>query len=662
VAATLAQALGLGATQADPLAGVKLHLRDQHLLLVLDNFEHLLEAAPLVAEVLAAAPGVKTLATSRVALRLSPEYVFEVPPLDQTAAIDLFAVRAAAVKPGFALTPENRDTVAALCRRLDRLPLALELAAARLRLFSPQALLARLQVGSAAARGALDVLAEGPRDLPARQRTLRATVAWSYALLTPGQQHLLRHLSVFAGGCSLDAARAVAGHPLAFDADLQTLLDSSLVQPREGPDGEPRLSLLEMVREYAAEQLAACGEAEAARSQHVAYYLEFVRGSAPEVMRRAGSPFRLEPLAEGITWVRRLEPEYDNLRVALAWGLGDGRVPATETELATWLLGLWYYRGPWPEAVYWLERALARPEGAGQPLTRARLLISLARFVGPVRDVGRAVEAAQEALGTFHALENEPGIAISLWILTDAELERNHLAAARRHGEEWLALARQLRNAGDVRAALVYLGDIALCQKDFARAAALFDESDESVAVALGAVPPAEARVLTLERCELACWLGDYDRAAAMGAGDLAVTRAMRFTHGTATALHNLGDIALFRGDAGQAKAHFTEGLRLFGEIGNRQRAVWCLGGLAATEASAVDVARAVTLWAAAEAIHAAIGSPRPALRVEDYRQRLEAARSQLDERAVAIAAAPGRAMTFEQAVAYALQGVPSSP
>jgi predicted ATPase len=657
VAAAIAQALDLGASQADPLVGVKLHLRDKQMLLALDNCEHLLEAAPLVAEVLDVAPQVKVLATSRAALRLSAEYVFEVPPLDEPAAVELFAARAAAVRPGFALTPENRDTVAALCRRLDRLPLAIELAAARLRLFSPQALLTRL-ASAIHAHSALDTLAEGPRDLPARQRTLRNTIAWSYNLLTPGQQHLLRHLSVFAGGCSLEAAQAVAGSPPAFEADLQTLLDSSLVQHGDGPDGEPRLGLLEMIREYAAEQLAACGEAEAAGRQHAAYFLDFVIRAAPDSMRHGRSPLSVTSWGEDMrTWVRRSSPEYENLRAALGWYLGDGRDPAAGADLAVWLYWLWVFCGPAGEAVGWLQRALAQVGNDARSPRRARLLTCLAWFLRSMGHPARAGDAAREALDTFVALEDEREAAFALALLANAELERDRLGDARRYGEQLLALARASDNPFAVSGALLTLGETALCQADVKRAASLFEEG-----VALERAQNWDASAELNLQGALACYAGDYGRAAALCGEALEGMRALQWTFGTATVLHSLGDIGLFQGDAAQARARFGESLQLFDEYANRQRAVWCLGGLAALEATAGDAARAVTLWSAAEAIHAAIGSPRPALRVEDYRQRVEAARGQLGEQAASRAAASGRAMSFEQAVAYALQGVPSSP
>jgi predicted ATPase/transcriptional regulator with XRE-family HTH domain len=649
----IAQALDWGvslSTRGDPLTGVKLHLREKRLLLVLDNFEHLVEAAPVVADVLAAAPRVKALATSRAALRLSAECVFEVPPLDEPAAVELFARRAESVRPGFTLTPEDRAAATAICRRLDRLPLAIELAAARLRLFSPQALLARLKGSEVSSSPALDALAEGPRDLPARQRTLRAAIAWSYHLLTPAQQHLLRTLSVFAGDCSLDAAQAVAGDLPAFDADLQVLLDSSLVQRGDGPDGEPRLLLLEVIRAYAAEQLAACGEGEDARQRHATFYTGLVTratGMIAQVEWEDVSSGDYNDNAYG-TWLRQSLLEYDNLRAVLAWSLGEAHAVGSGTELALWLTHLWYNCAPWGEAVRWLEQALVRAAPGTRSRTRARLLKALALFTGAVGDPARAVAAAEESLAIYRALEDERGMMFALGLLTDVRMERNDLAGARAAAEEYLALARELGDSPSIGAALGWLGDIALCQEDFPRAAALLEDSLR--------VRPAITAATNLLGT-LACREGDYERAAALCGEALAEMQAQRFTHGIATVLHSLGDIALFRGGAQQAKARFTEGLRLFGENGNKQRAVWCLGGLAALEATAGDAARAVTLWSAAEAIHAAIGSPRPALRVEDYGQRVAAARGELDERTASIAEAAGRLMNFEQAVAYALAG-----
>ncbi|MCL5998197.1 MAG: NB-ARC domain-containing protein, partial [Chloroflexi bacterium] len=277
VPTVIAQTLALPLSQADPLTSLKLYLRDKHALLVLDNFEQLVSAATALIEMISAAPQVKILVTSRSALRVTGEYVIEVPPLGDAPAVELFVDRAQRSQPDFALTPQTRAAVTEICRHLDGIPLAIELAAACLRLFSPPALLERLtaEKGGASPSGALELLAEGPRNLAAHQRTLRATIGWSYDLLTASQQRLLRSLSVFAGGCALEAAQAIdaraytaGGDMPALITDLQALLDSSLVQRSEGLEGQPRFSLLEVIREFAIEQLEAVGEADASSQEH----------------------------------------------------------------------------------------------------------------------------------------------------------------------------------------------------------------------------------------------------------------------------------------------------------------------------------------------------------------------------------------------------------
>jgi predicted ATPase len=296
-------------------------LRDQELLLLLDNFEQLTAAAPQVAELLGACAGLKALATSRVRLRVRGEHEFVVPPLalpDPSGPLDpptlllapavaLFVQRAQAFRPAFTVDAANAAAVASICRRLDGLPLALELAAARLKLFSPQALLARLG-------DRLALLTGGAQDAPERHQTLRATLAWSYDLLTLAEQVLLRRLGVFAGGCTLGAAEAVCadlegaaprGGAGILDG-LSELVDQHLLRAEEGSEGEPRFAMPETIREYALERLAERGEVEALRREHAAYYLALAEQAQPEVHG-----------PEQVAWMRRLVAEHDNLRAAL---------------------------------------------------------------------------------------------------------------------------------------------------------------------------------------------------------------------------------------------------------------------------------------------------------------------------------------------------------
>ncbi len=418
VAAAIAGVVGVRerAGQALP-AALRAALRDKDILLVLDNFEHVVAAAPLVADLLAAAPRLRILVTSRARLRVGGEHVYPVPPLpipdpaqlpplgDLAAvpAVALLVQRATAAAPDFALDAANAAAVAALCARLDGLPLALELAAARLTVLSPALLLRRLTPR-------LPLLTGGARDLPERQRTLRATLDWSHALLGAGEQAAFRRLAVFAGGCTLAAAAAVcaAGEgtglpsPAGDAVDwVGVLLDQSLLRREDGADGEPRFMMLETVREYAAERLAqgpsGQGEETAVRRAHAAHYLAL----AEEAESALAGP-------EQLGWAARLERERDNLRAALAWA-GAARDAATGRRLAGALWRFWAVRGPLSEGRRWLREALAGVAAARGRMEQAARLCGtgdalrarLGAGLPPADPVGcaRTVTTVRAALG-----------------------------------------------------------------------------------------------------------------------------------------------------------------------------------------------------------------------------------------------------------------------
>jgi predicted ATPase len=324
VVVTIARALELEeAGERSPLERLKAHLREKRLLLLLDNFEHVVETAPAVAELLRACSRLKALVTSREVLHLSGEHEFPVPPLElpdtehpsdiealsRKASVALFIQRAQAVEPDFRMTGENAPAVSGICRRLDGLPLAIELAAARTRLLTPQALLTRLH-------HRLRVLTGGARDAPARQQTLKRTIEWSYALLAADEQQLFRRLAVFVGGCTLEAVVNAAGEPETEVLEgLEALVEKSLLRRVEQVNGEPRLSMLETIREYALERLAMCGEEEDVCSRHARYYLALA--AAPKLTT-----------GEQVARLDRLETEHGNLRAALGWFLDRGETEA----------------------------------------------------------------------------------------------------------------------------------------------------------------------------------------------------------------------------------------------------------------------------------------------------------------------------------------------
>ncbi|MCU0492002.1 MAG: AAA family ATPase, partial [Chloroflexaceae bacterium] len=357
VVSAIAQACGVAERNGQTLPErLKRALHARHMLLVLDNFEHLRPAAPLLVELLEAIPGLRLLVTSRAALRVSGEYEYEVQPLPvpppepaptpadllPIPSVELLVERGQAVRATFRLTGQNAAAIAELCRRLDGLPLALELAAARLKLLTPQQLLDQFE-------GSLALLTSGPQDLPPRQQTLRQAIAWSYALLDPAAQRLFRQLGVFVGGWSLAAAQAVveaAYSALSLLHAVTILLDQSLVQRQDTPDGSPHFTMLETLRHYALEQLASHAETETAARRHASYYLSLAEEAAPQLR-----------LAAGVAHLDTLQHEHANLRAALRWSLGNDHVLGL--RLATAIYRFWSIRGYQTEGQEWLRLLLA---------------------------------------------------------------------------------------------------------------------------------------------------------------------------------------------------------------------------------------------------------------------------------------------------------------
>jgi predicted ATPase/DNA-binding CsgD family transcriptional regulator len=497
------------------------YLERRRMLLLLDNFEHVLPAAPVLTDLLTARPDLKVLVTSREALHVRGEQGFPVPVLElpdptrplsldavsESAAVRLFVEHARRLRPDFALTDINAAVVAEICRRLDGLPLALELASARLKVLSPPALAERLG-------HRLALLIGGPRDAPARQQTLRATIAWSYDLLTQAEQALFRRLAAFAGDCSLAAATAVcdATSDLGIDPldGLTALVDHSLVSQRaDGREGEPRFGMLETIREYAVEQLEASGESEAVRGRHRDWFLAYAEAAESKLWG---------PRAEA--WLERHDREYPNLRAALQWSFDRGDTESA-LRLAHALFRFWDIRGHLTEGEAWLGRALAahgsHPETAGlegQALlnagwfafyradyaeaaalfTRSRTLFeqagdrravvwtlySLGSAAGQLGDQSRARSFHEEAVALGREVGNRPFMARSLWALSGIARDYDHdLEGARRLGEEALALSREAADPRPTAQALCGLAQTALAERDAAAARAYLAEAIE---------------------------------------------------------------------------------------------------------------------------------------------------------------------------------------
>lgn len=644
VPAAIAHAVGLKERpDAASLALLEDHLRSRTLLLVLDNFEHILAAAGLVSDLLAACPGLRALVTSRAALRLRGEYELPVPPLhlpdlvrlppvDELARVDsiaLFAGRARAVRPDFAITPENAATVAEICGRLDGLPLALELAAARIALLTPADLLARL------ARR-LPLPSAGPRDLPARQKTLGAAIGWSYQLLGPAEQRVFDCLAVFAGGFTLTAAEAICGGDLVLDP-LDTLVSSSLVRRQEAPDQSSRFTMLETIREFASERLAEHGDPDALRRRHARFYLALAEDGAASL---AADPAVSLDLLEG---------EHDNLRAAIDWAVGAGEAD-TPLRLGAALWRFWEMRGFVREGSDRLESILAVARGSQDPL-----YMKVRYAAGVLADAAGRYALARtrfsENLAAYRAAGDDWGVANSLNNLGIAALRQNDYDEARRCYTESLSLWRKLGNRHAVALSLNNLGNVANLQKDFDAARALHEES-LAIFRELG---DERGIALTLHH------LGDVsrDRAEQDAARQLyeeafGMFRRAADASGTAGCLTDLGHLARERGEPDAARTMYQEAAVMFGELGDARGIARVLEGFAALSIDERQVELAFTLAGAASALRESIGAPLPPRERAGFDARLASAgEASLELRRQWLLA--GRALPVEQAIALAL-------
>ncbi len=647
VLATIAQTLGLREGRRQTIEEVLGdYLEDKELLLLLDNFEQVLDAAPLVAKLLAAARRLKVMVTSRAPLHLSGEHEYEVSPLTlpdpdrapdldppfEYEAVALFVERARAVRFDFELTLQNAPVVAAICARLDGLPLAIELAAARTRLLPPEALLSRLEQR-------LTVLTGGARDLPERQQTLRGAIDWSYELLSAEEQELFARLAVFLGGCTLEAVEAVCGaeesDPDLFDR-LASLVEKSLLR-QAGTADEPRFGMLETIRAYALERLRQDKNASMVSYRHAGYYLALAEQAEPEIWG-----------PQQQVWLERLEREHDNFRAALAWSLEHEQVE-TAVRLAGALEGFWEARGHVSEGRRWLGEGLGKKRMIPAQ-ARAKALFGASRLAGlfqaDYEEEGRLLE---ESLRLFRQLGDRKGVVLSLSHLSGnlrwhGDRERalaageESIAVAREWGDKW-TLALALNNLG---ADTEEVGDLARAQSLFEESLALRRELGEKRGVAL-----------TLNNLgSLALANGDHERARMLLDESLQLAHALGHVQLVALALGNLGLAALYERAYEQSARFFAEALKALSDLGDRRSAAESLSGLAAV-AAPCDPIQAARLWGAAERLHDEIGVPPSSASRLVYEHFLPAARALAADSAWAEAWEEGRAMTFEEAITY---------
>ncbi len=655
VLGTIAQTLGVKEVGDQPLLEVlQTHLRDRHQLLILDNFEQVLAAALAIAELLVACPHLKVLATSRAALHIRGEQLYPVPSLllpdlaqlpsvsalAHIPAITLFVERAQAVLPSFQLTDANAAMVAAICARLDGLPLAIELVAARVRLLPPSALLSRLA-------DRLALLTDGPRDLPPRQQTLRGAITWSYDLLDDGAKWLFRQLGVFVGGCTVAAVEAVCnpagGLPFDVLAGLAVLLDHSLLQQVEGSDGEPRFTMLETIREYALEQLTAIGELNDVQKYHARYYLTLAEMAEPGLQS-----------AQQAAALNQLDTEYDNLRLALAWSLGSGGDVSIGVQLAGALGNYWNIRGHMSEGRRWLEGALATSRLRPDPGARAKALNWAAVLAWQQNDYTQTRILAEESLAQFRELGDKRGIATALFSLGIVAFRYAEHAHAVALLEEDLALSQEI---GDKRlrcSALSVLGNVARAQGDLARAAVLHQQCLE---LAYELKEPQNLAYRLNAFGETMHYQGDNAQAAVLFEQSFALACEHGEKPSMAVALYGLGLVTHAQHDHAQARVRFLESLSLRREIGDRNGIAQCLEGLGAVAVAQEQPERTIRLCASAEGLRRAIGTRLNVVQRPLYERTLAAARAQINEAAFAAAWEEGWAMPLEQVIAYALDG-----
>jgi predicted ATPase/DNA-binding NarL/FixJ family response regulator len=662
VGATIAQALGVR-----EIAGVSLQaslqetLREKQLLLVLDNFEQITAAAPLVGALLAACRGLKVLVTSRAALHLYGEQEFPVPSLAlpepqrvaalakdpaagqaEFAALELFSQRARAVKPDFALTSANVVDVAKVCIGLDGLPLAIELAAARLKLFAPSALLERLQER-------LALLTGGPHDLPERQRTLRDEIAWSYHLLAPGEQRLFRRLAVFVGGFTLESAHAVsnAGRDLGVDflEAMTTLLDQQLVRYLDLPDGESRFGMLETIRAYGLESLAASGEEEAIRQRHADCFLALAEAFEPEI---AGDKRESAQV--------RLDAERDNFRAALNWSQtapdpDDTSRAELGLRLASTLIWFPFSGSHFTEIRGWLVALLRR--STAQTAIRAKAFWAAGTLAITQGDYPDARTELEESVALWRILDEASGLAAALRELGLVACGQRRLAEAQQYGEESVALYRTLDDPRGLAMALDNLGSILGVQGDLLAARVLFEE--ELAVYRLSASADFSAVYVSLGW--VAGLQGDDAAALAYLEQALAISRRFVITWTAVETLNLMGEVFERQGKLDQAGEHYAEGLALAYEMGDKAATAYILRHLGTLAYVQDQVERAARLFAAADAMRTVPGEYALHTRANrtEHERAVAAVRARLGEKRFAACQAEGQAKGLEQAIAYAL-------
>lgn len=668
VAPAIAQALGLRESTRTASEMLKSHLRDKEMLLLLDNFEQVVEAAPLLAELLSECPGLALLITSREALMLRGEHQFEVFPLPwpdkrdlpavgamlQYPAVTLFVERAEAVDPTFRLNEGNVRAVATLCSRVDGLPLAIELVAARVKMLPPSALVQKFRTGEGSSY--LHLLSSGPRDLPERQRTLRSAMDWSYDLLNSDERVLFARLGAFAGGYTLASVEAVcnARGDLALPVldGLASLHNKSLLKREMGEEadgeGEPRYSMLETVREYAVERLESSGEAARVKSWLVEYYLALVQAARPHLLS-AGQK----------TWLLRLEQEQNNIRAALRWAIDSGSIEIA-ARMAVAMVACWYVRGNISEGRTWLEEITSRVEMETLPvLLQAQVTSGGGALASAQADLDRAVHLLGASLALSRQAGDKDLTSDTLRNLGTAEILRGDYARAEELLREVVSLSKEIGERRRVAIALhnlawiaFFTGDYEQCRALEAEAVPQFHDAGDKWHAGLA---------LALQGLAL-CRSGQVGQAESVAEEVFVTLQGQEGNNGAlGLAITCMAEVARQRGDTKQAQKLYRQSLREQGNSGSFAPRVLNLVGLGSLAAAEGDAERATVLFGALDGLAARLKATviTPSARPE-YERGLASARAGMGDVKWAAAWANGRDMSLDEVVAFALRDADS--
>ena len=646
----LASMLGVPEQPGQPLTGaIADHFLHLHSLILLDNCEHLIEACAQLAEaLLKACPDLWILATSREILDIPGEAVFVVPPLslpepqprrspasgqgaltayDQSEAVRLFVERATIVSPSFELTAENGMWVAEICRRLDGMPLAIELAAARVRALSVQQIAGHLD-------DRFHLLASGNRTAPLRHQTLAAALDWSYTLLPEAEQKALQRLSVFAGGWTLEAAEAVCADDKVAAAEvlgvLSRLIDKSLVVA-DRHDDESRYHFLETIRQYGREKLAEAGEGDAIRDKHLGYYLQWAEKASPYL---AGG--------EQATWLNRFEAEYDNLRAALEWSQIriDAAVDGLRLTLA--IGAFWQLHGHLSEGRMWFSAALAHNGAQQNSIVRAQALYQAGMLAFYQSDYAMVRTLAEQSLAMSRELgpDGRLGVADALELLAEADTETGEYSAAPAQYEQALAIYKEVGDLVGIAAMPKMMGWAAMRTGDYEKAQSRFEEG-LAASRQSGDLHQITSALAGLG--ELAIRRGQYDRAGDLLRESLESSRRSREKWSIAVALGSLGWAALLQGNFKEMRRSLGESLEVRMETGDRGGIAWCLEKLAEAGSLQSRFRPAAIIFGAASALRASVGSAMDAADRPAYERTISGIRTKLGEEGFAAAWAEGR-------------------